>query len=150
MSRVNVDKVNKLLEELREDPTLFTIDDRILQPIWEYLVNVPLVGGGERHWFCTLANDTTIEAATFLLRLLSFSSVAVIKWKELLHECLSHCVGCVHGCEAAKVRSRSTYVTFPFIQPHNMSNTLICPAVISQTTWLRRWMLFSRLLMNWN
>lgn len=132
MSRVNVDKVKKLLEELRDDPTLFTIDDRVLQPIWEYLVNVPLVGG-ERHWFCTLANDTTIEAATFLLRLLSFSSVAVIKWKELLHECLSHCVGCVHGCEAAKIRSRSTYVPCFLVLLLNI-NSFYHLAVISQTT----------------
>ena len=65
----------------------------------------------EVHWFCDKADATTIEAATFLIRLFAYDSEEVKRWKEGLQKCVTACVPCVQGLEQQKILSRQTCVS---------------------------------------
>lgn len=101
--------VKNVLANLRDNPADTTrASDAILEKVYLYLMEVPQNDTGEIHWFCKLAEPTTVEAATFLIRLMAYQSKEVSKWKSKLHQCLSTCVSCVQGLELAKVTSQAT------------------------------------------
>jgi senataxin len=96
--------VKNVLANLRDNPADTTgAPDAILEQVYLYLMEVP-----EIHWFCKLADPTTVEAATFLIRLMAYESKEVSRWKSKLHQCLSACAACVQGLESAKVASQAT------------------------------------------
>ncbi|KAF8645168.1 hypothetical protein AX16_007996 [Volvariella volvacea WC 439] len=104
----------KLLETLHDSPVDTNgASEAVLAQVHGYLMHVPASKDG-LHWFCSLADPTTIAAATFLLRLHAYSSPEVAKWKERLSVCLESCLACIQGLEEAKFTSRSTYfAAFP-------------------------------------
>ncbi|KAH8104550.1 SEN1 N terminal-domain-containing protein [Cristinia sonorae] len=63
----------------------------------------------EPHWFCARADQLTLDAATFLLRLHAYNSVRVVVWRSHLQACLSNCAECVRAMQEAKITSRHTY-----------------------------------------
>lgn len=105
-------EVQKLLENLRDAPVgTDGLSDTTLLTIYDYLMFVtPKSGFITFHWFCNEANPTTVEAATFLLRLLAYDQKKVDEWKTNYNLCLSRCAKCVFGLEKAKVESMDTYV----------------------------------------
>ena len=107
MSTSNNNHVKHLLISLREKPQDVEISDNILQDVYLYLMNKTFLKD-EVHWFCDKADTTTIEAATFLIRLFAYDSEEVKRWKERLHKCVTSCVPCVHGLEQKKILSRQT------------------------------------------
>ncbi|KAF8908972.1 SEN1 N terminal-domain-containing protein [Gymnopilus junonius] len=103
--------VGKLLAVLRDTPAdTQAASDAVLGKIYQYLIAVPASSDKHVHWFCTQADSTTIDAATFLIRLMAYNSVQVTEWKKRLHECLTHCALCVQGLETAKVTSQETFL----------------------------------------
>ena len=111
MSTPGTSDVSKLLAVLRDTPAdTQAASDAVLGKIYQYLIAVPPSSDGRVHWFCTRANSTTIDAATFLIRLMAYNSVQVAEWKRRLHECLTLCALCVQGLEVAKVTSQETCV----------------------------------------
>ena len=112
MSRtVPNDRVQTLLATLRDHPVNSEqLDDGILGEVYSYLMDIPSTSSGDLHWFCEKANVTTVDAATFLLRLFAYESDPVKIWKERLQQCLTCCSACVGGLEMAKVDSQTTYV----------------------------------------
>ena len=107
MSTSKIDHVKILLVSLRERPQDVEISDNILQDVYLYLMNMTLFKD-EVHWFCDKADTTTIEAATFLIRLFAYDSEEVKRWKERLHKCVTTCIPCVQGLEQKKLLSRQT------------------------------------------
>lgn len=109
-SNVELSKVKTLLTSVRDAPvnTEDAADD-ILQPIYLYLMNVPSASDSTYHWFCSRANQLTIDAATFLLRLFAYDSPKVDDWKRRLKSCLSGCCHCIKGFGEVKASSRTTY-----------------------------------------
>ncbi|KAF9242609.1 SEN1 N terminal-domain-containing protein [Melanogaster broomeanus] len=109
-SDVDLDKVKGLLARLRDTP-VNTVDgsDDILAPIFGYLMQVPSNSTDKcYHWFCSRADQLTVEAATFLLRLFAYNSPRVDEWKSRLGGCLAGCCACVKAFGEVKVSSRST------------------------------------------
>lgn len=101
--------IEALLARLRDVPAdSHKITDDVLGVIYSHLMSVPATVSGDLHWFCSAAQPTTIAAATFLLRLLAYSSPEVDNWKEKFHLCLSKCSECVQGLEEVKETSKST------------------------------------------
>lgn len=107
---IRLDHVKSLLFSLRERPQAVEISDNILQDVYLFLMNLPPLND-EVHWFCDKADTTTIEAATFLIRLFAYDSEEVKQWKERLQKCVSTCLPCVQGLEQKKILSRQTYVS---------------------------------------
>ncbi|KAG1818441.1 SEN1 N terminal-domain-containing protein [Suillus subaureus] len=110
-SDVELSKVKTLLTSVRDAP-VNTVDgaDDILQPIYSYLMNIPpSASDNTYHWFCSRANQLTIGAATFLLRLFAYDSPRVDDWKRRLKSCLSGCCQCIRGFGEVKASSRTTY-----------------------------------------
>ncbi|KAF7288567.1 hypothetical protein HMN09_01385800 [Mycena chlorophos] len=105
----DIKQVNETLAHLRDYPvdTAATSDSQ-LSLLYTYLRDVP-AKAGRTHWFCHRAESTTIEAATFLLRLHAYNSSTVLEWRAKLQGCLKGCVDCVAGLQQAKVASRRTY-----------------------------------------
>lgn len=99
-----------LLARLRDAPVDNSgADEVVLGRLFTYLMEVPTdPSTGLLHWFCTLANSTTVAAATFLIRLFAYNSPAVNQWKSKLLSCLTGCSGCVQRFEEAKVSSKTT------------------------------------------
>lgn len=109
MPNPEVKNVKNLLANLRDDPADTTkASDAILEQVYLYLMEMPENDAGEIHWFCKRADPTTVEAATFLIRLMAYQSKEVNKWKSKFHQCLSACASCVQGLESAKVASQAT------------------------------------------
>lgn len=103
--------VDKLLTTLRESPADTTAaSDDVLKDVYQYLMAVPPNKAGELHWFCIEAEETTVQAATFLIRLMAYNSSQVENWKQKLQGCLRFCGACVYGQERAKLLSKETYV----------------------------------------
>ncbi|KAF9220939.1 hypothetical protein BS17DRAFT_786249 [Gyrodon lividus] len=107
----DVDKVKALLARVRDTPVNTTGgSDDILALIFSYLMKVPPNSNDKRcHWFCSHADQLTVEAATFLLRLFAYNSPRVEEWKATLVRCLAGCCACVKAFGEVKVSSRSTY-----------------------------------------
>lgn len=117
MSNNQSSHVKGLLVTLRDNPADTTrASDDVLRDIYLYLMNVVPTSSGDVHWFCDEASAVTIEAATFLIRLMAYDSEEVAKWKAKLHHCLSGCISCIQGLERGKVTSKHTYVSFPSIE----------------------------------
>ncbi len=117
MSSSQNSHIKQLLVTLRDNPADTTrASDDVLRDIYLYLMNEVPTSSGEVHWFCDEAEAVTIEAATFLIRLMAYDSDEVAKWKEKLHHCLTGCTSCVQGLERGKVMSKHTYVSFPSIE----------------------------------
>lgn len=109
-SIVDTAHVEKLLTNLRDSPVNTEgANDDFLGPIFAYLIKIPANPlDGLIHWFCDHANQLTIEAATFLIRLFAYDSPRVDNWKGKLWSCLEGCSGCVRGLENAKLSSKDT------------------------------------------
>ncbi|KAG2101040.1 SEN1 N terminal-domain-containing protein [Suillus discolor] len=110
-SDVELSKVKTLLTSVRDTP-VNTVDgaEDILQPLYLYLMNIPpSAPDNTYHWFCSRANQLTIGAATFLLRLFAYDSPRVDDWKRRLKSCLSGCCQCIRGFGEVKASSRTTY-----------------------------------------
>ncbi|KAG1882613.1 SEN1 N terminal-domain-containing protein [Suillus subluteus] len=110
-SDVKLSKVKTLLTSVRDTP-VNTADgaDDILQPIFSYLMDIPpSASDNTYHWFCSHADQLTIGAATFLLRLFAYDSPRVDDWKRRLKSCLSGCCQCIRGFGEVKASSRTTY-----------------------------------------
>jgi len=117
MSSNQSSHVKELLVTLRDNPAdTITASDDVLRDIYLYLMKAVSTPSGEVHWFCGEASAVTIEAATFLIRLMAYDSEEVAKWKTKLHHCLSGCTSCVQGFQRGKVASKHTYVSFPSIE----------------------------------
>ncbi|KAG2151416.1 SEN1 N terminal-domain-containing protein [Suillus clintonianus] len=110
-SDAELTKVKTLLTSVRDAP-VNTADgaDDVLQPIYLYLMKIPPSASDHTyHWFCSRANQLTIGAATFLLRLFAYDSPLVDDWKKRLKSCLSGCCQCIKGLGEVKASSRTTY-----------------------------------------
>ncbi|KAG2359476.1 SEN1 N terminal-domain-containing protein [Suillus spraguei] len=110
-SDVELSKVKTLLTSVRDTP-VNTVDgtEDILQPIYLHLMKIPpSASDNTYHWFCSRADQLTIGAATFLLRLFAYDSPRVDDWKKRLKSCLSGCCQCIRGFGEVKVSSRTTY-----------------------------------------
>ncbi|OAX44312.1 hypothetical protein K503DRAFT_861544 [Rhizopogon vinicolor AM-OR11-026] len=110
-SNVELSKVKTLLTSVRDIPvnTADATDD-VLGPIYTYLMKVPpSASDNTYHWFCSRADQLTIDAATFLLRLFAYDSPRVDDWKRKLKACLSGCCHCIKGFGEVKTSSRKTY-----------------------------------------
>ncbi|KIJ64432.1 hypothetical protein HYDPIDRAFT_187805 [Hydnomerulius pinastri MD-312] len=107
----DANKVKALLASVRDTP-VNTADasDDVLGPIYGYLMKVPSNSSDKcYHWFCSSADQLTVEAATFLLRLFAYNSPNVEEWKNRLRGCLAGCCACVKSFGEVKVTSRLTY-----------------------------------------
>ncbi|KAH7909030.1 SEN1 N terminal-domain-containing protein [Hygrophoropsis aurantiaca] len=107
----HVSKVKALLATVRDNPAN-TADakDNVLEPVFIYLMGVsPNTSDNKLHWFCNQADQVTVEAATFLLRLFAYNSSQVDKWKTKLKTCLAGCCACVKGLGEVKTSSKTTY-----------------------------------------
>ncbi|KAG6376985.1 putative senataxin [Boletus reticuloceps] len=104
-------KVKALLVRLRDTP-INSADgsDDVLAPVFTYLMKV-LPNSSDKcyHWFCSRADQVTVGAATFLLRLFAYSSPKVDEWRARLIACLTGCCPCVKAFGEVKLTSRSTY-----------------------------------------
>ncbi|KAG0703798.1 SEN1 N terminal-domain-containing protein [Suillus ampliporus] len=110
-SDVELSKVKTLLTSVRDAP-VNTADgaDDVLGPIYAYLMKIPPSASDRTyHWFCSRANQLTIGAATFLLRLFAYDSPRVDDWKRRLKSCLAGCCQCIKGLGEVKASSRKTY-----------------------------------------
>ncbi|KAF9534475.1 SEN1 N terminal-domain-containing protein [Crepidotus variabilis] len=111
MTSSSTSHVQQLLTTLRETPADSSVaTDDVLKEIYVYLMGIHPSKSGALHWFCDLSEDTTVQAATFLIRLMAYSSEQVTTWKNNLQRCLRGCAFCVHGHERAKIASRQTYL----------------------------------------
>jgi len=111
-SDVELSKVRALLVSVRDAPvnTADATDD-ILGPIYSYLMKIPpSPSDNTYHWFCSRAQQLTIDAATFLLRLFAYDSPRVDEWKKRLKSSLAGCCHCIKGLGEAKTSSRKTLV----------------------------------------
>lgn len=109
-STVDAAHVEKLLANLRDVPANTEAgSDSFLAPIFTYLMAIPPNrSDGVLHWFCDQADQLTINAATFLIRLFAYNSPRVDAWKKKLESCLEGCCGCIKGLEEVKVSSKDT------------------------------------------
>ena len=108
MSTANV---QRLLKNLRQCPVDSSgVTDQDLAILYAYLLGVPPKPGGQLHWFCSGAEETTREAAAFLIRLRSYAGENVEVWARKLNLCLSSCASCVQALEFFKVSTRSRQV----------------------------------------
>lgn len=106
----DVDKVKTLLVKLRDTPVNSADgSDDVLAPVFGYLMKAPSNSSDKcYHWFCPRADQVTVAAATFLLRLFAYNSPRVEEWKARLIGCLAGCCACVKALSEAKRTSRST------------------------------------------
>lgn len=106
----DVDKVKALLARLRDTPVNSAdSSDDVLFQVFNYLMNVPSNSSDKcYHWFCSRADQVTVDAATFLLRLFAYSSSKVDGWKARFIGCLAGCCACVKAFGEVKVTSRLT------------------------------------------
>ena len=114
-SDVELNKVKTLLASVRDAPvnTAGATDD-VLGPIFSYLMRIPPSSSDNTyHWFCSRAQQPTIDAATFLLRLFAYDSPRVDDWKRRLKACLSGCCHCIKGLGEVRTSSRKTWVAQP-------------------------------------
>ncbi|KAF7314267.1 hypothetical protein MKEN_00899300 [Mycena kentingensis (nom. inval.)] len=106
--------IDATLANLRDHPVdTAGTTDQTLALLYTYLSDVP-PQNGRVHWFCRRAAATTVESATFLLRLHAYASPTVVEWRSKLGNCLKSCVDCVAGFQRVKVESKDTYfAAFP-------------------------------------
>lgn len=103
--------VDELLNDLRDNPAdNAAATEEVLAKIFKHLTAAPDDAAGRVHWFCNQASQTTVGAASFLLRLYGFNGESVNIWKANFHRCISNCCFCVQQLEEIKLSSRSTYV----------------------------------------
>ncbi|THV05327.1 hypothetical protein K435DRAFT_774010 [Dendrothele bispora CBS 962.96] len=105
-------RLKSQLEKLRDFPVdSEQLSNDVLGEIYDYLIKICESNPKSIHWFCDKAENTTVEAATFLLRLFAYSdaNVKVLKWKSVYDDCLNGCAGCALGLERVKISSKDTY-----------------------------------------
>ncbi|KAG6334081.1 hypothetical protein ID866_5013 [Astraeus odoratus] len=107
----DVEKVKGILASVRDTPVNTTEGtDEVLAPVHAYLMSIPSSTSDKcYHWFCSRAEQLTMDAAAFLLRLFAYDSPQVDQWRARLKDCLARCSECVKGLGEVKVSSRSTY-----------------------------------------
>lgn len=111
MSKVssNLAHVQAKLAQLRDSPAgTSDADDSVLALVFQFLIPDENAKATNVHWFCPRAEQTIVEAATFLLRLHAYNSARVKVWTRYLRSCLATCPECVRGLQEAKVSSRHT------------------------------------------
>lgn len=103
--------VDDLLNDLRDNPAdNAAATEDVLAKVFKHLTSAPEDSAGRVHWFCNQASQTTVGAASFLLRLYGFNGESVNIWKAGFHRCISNCCFCVQQLEEVKLSSRHTYV----------------------------------------
>lgn len=105
-SQANIAKLLRLLRDTPIDNS--GASETVLAQIYSYLIPT---SQPRPHWFCKRADELTINAATFLLRLFAYSSPQVDIWKSQLQSLLDSCAECVQALERIKITSRQTWVT---------------------------------------
>lgn len=103
--------VEKILAQLRDVPVdTGGASDSYLGPIFSYLMKITSNDHSSDvpHWFCSRANQTTVEAATFLIRLFAYDSPRVTQWKNTFEKCIGGCCECLQVLEEVKISSRAT------------------------------------------
>lgn len=112
VSSNDVEQVKALLIKLRDEPVDSEgVSEALINKLYTYLMNVPASKtDGVPHWYCNRAEEVTIMAATFLLRLFAYDSPRVDKWKFMLREILATCPNCIRGLQVAKLNSKETCV----------------------------------------
>ena len=106
----DVAKLKTLLATLRNNPVNTTDgSDSLLAPIFIYLMKIPpSTTDKSLHWFCDRADQLTVDAATFLVRLFAYNSTRVDEWKKKFRICLNGCPSCVKSFGEIKISSRHT------------------------------------------
>ncbi|KAL6302769.1 SEN1 N terminal-domain-containing protein [Sparassis latifolia] len=106
------EKVKAEVTKLRDNPTNLP-SEAVLALVCNYLIGPPQRPPEPRnvfeHWFCSRADDLTVQVATFLIRLHAYHSARVEVWRQQLRACLAQCCDCVRGLQEKKVSSRHTY-----------------------------------------
>ncbi len=111
MSKVSLDldEVRAKLAQLRDAPTGTTgANESVLVHIYQFLIPNDRSKPTNVHWFCSRAEQTVVDAATFLIRLHAYNSPRVDAWRVKLRSCLVTCAECVRGLQEVKVSSRHT------------------------------------------
>lgn len=110
ISNGGVTEVKALLARLRDIPANTSdASDEVLVQIYKYLIGVGSDSkDGRVHWFCSRADQLTVDASTFLLRLFAYNSPHVDSWKARMKSCLAGCAECVQGLGEVKFSSRLT------------------------------------------
>ncbi|KAI0320191.1 AAA domain-containing protein [Amylostereum chailletii] len=110
-SRHDPQRMREILVKLRDEPVdSEDCTETTLETIYKFVMNIPPSSDGVHHWFCTQADDTSIMATTFLLRLFAYDADRVNAWKGRLKSCLGGCCGCVRGLQVAKWVSKESYL----------------------------------------
>ncbi|KAI0061699.1 hypothetical protein BV25DRAFT_1948064, partial [Artomyces pyxidatus] len=104
-------QVEALLKRLRDTPIGSGPEtEPIINEVYKFLMQIPAcTPDGVFHWFCHRAEETTREAAAFLLRLFAYNSPRVEAWKTRMKSTLAACCDCVEGLQKAKIMSQDTY-----------------------------------------
>ncbi|OCH91849.1 hypothetical protein OBBRIDRAFT_886653 [Obba rivulosa] len=113
---VKHDEVKAALAKLRDTPSN-NPPEEILGLICDYLTGPqprvrPTLSPESKpldHWFCSRADETVREAATFLIRLHAYNSNRVSTWKQQFRRILTGCCECVRELQLVKSTSRHTY-----------------------------------------
>lgn len=101
-------EIATLLQGLRDRPADNAAAEPLLPRIFSFLTQVSPTPSGQLHWFCDKASETTVGAASFLIRLYAFKGPSVQTWKQGFRNCVSSCAFCVESLECIKATSRST------------------------------------------
>lgn len=106
--------IEALLKDLRDAPVVAP-SDTILTSLTNHLIGPPSQTRSDsstphEHWFCSNADSTTREVATFLIRLHAYDSDRVRAWRSHLRKCLAGCCMCVRGVSGGE-RDISEYVS---------------------------------------
>ncbi|OBZ71656.1 hypothetical protein A0H81_08324 [Grifola frondosa] len=114
-SSSKLNEVQNKLAELRDSP-MAIVPDEVLRLICNYLIGpfkksqiASQCPQPFEHWFCAKADQLTVDAAVFLIRLHAYQNSFVDLWKFQLTKVLSGCCDCVRGLKEAEVMSRHTY-----------------------------------------
>lgn len=107
--------LKKQLRKLHDEPVNTDgVQDAMLLPITNYLLDLKPGKDGVLHWFCKDADDVGREAALFLLRLFAYKNDLVTAWKTQMLKCLHGCAVCIQSLDEAKVSVRTTCVRSAF------------------------------------
>ncbi len=103
------------------------VQDDMLLPITNYLLDLKPAKDGVLHWFCSDADDVGREAALFLLRLFAYKNDLVTAWRTQMLKSLHGCAACIQSLDEAKTAVRSTCV--PLVQFHSVAY-IVCLQVL--------------------
>lgn len=105
------DELKKQLQKLHDEPVNTEgLQDDMLTPVTNFLLDVKPAKDGVLHWFCSDADEVGREAAFFLLRLFAYNNDLVTAWRNNLLKVLNGCTACIKSLEEAKIGLRTSCV----------------------------------------